>query len=102
MKLDRKAIETISVNKVKECIVVSPFLDQFITENDKEPSWDGHIYLYTDGIKNKEHFKGRIPVQIKGTVKEDFSKSIVSFSMSLNDLNCYLYDGGCILFVVYI
>ena len=101
MGLDKKAIETIAVNSVRDRIVLSEFLDQFISDNDKEPSWDGHVYLYSDGIKDKKHFKGRIPVQVKGTVKEDFSKYIVSYSMTLADLKCYLHDGGCILFVVF-
>lgn len=38
MMLDNRAIETLSVNAVKNSIVTSEFLDQFIADNDKEPS----------------------------------------------------------------
>lgn len=102
MKLDKKAIETISVNAVRDSIVTSEFLDQFIADNDKEPSWDGAVYIYGDKSKKKSSLKGRMPVQVKGTECDDFSKSEISFQMSKDDLRNYLYDGGCILFVVYI
>ena len=39
--MDSKAIETISVNAVRNSVVMSELLDQFIQDNDKEPSWDG-------------------------------------------------------------
>lgn len=38
--MDKKAIETLAVNAVRSSIVTSNFLDQFIQDNDKEPSWD--------------------------------------------------------------
>lgn len=102
MSLDNKAIETLSVNAVKNSIVTSEFLDQFFAENDKEPSWDGSVYIYGDKSKKKSSLKGRMPVQIKGTECDDHSKDVISFSMSTVDLKNYLYDGGCVLFVVYI
>lgn len=102
MALDSKAIETLSVNAVKNSIVTSNFLDQFIAENDKEPSWDGAIYIYGDKSKKKSSLKGRMPVQIKGKECNDHSKKEISYSMSTTDLRNYLYDGGCVLFVVYI
>ena len=102
MALDKKAIEILAVNAVKNSIVTSEYLDQFIAENDKEPSWDGFIYIYGDKSKKKSNLKGRMPVQVKGTECEDYTKSKISFSISTVDLRNYLYDGGCILFVVYI
>lgn len=102
MSLDNKAIETLSVNAVKNSIVTSEFLDQFIADNDKEPSWDGFVYIYGDKSKKKSSFKGRMAVQVKGTECDEHSKEIISFSMTTIDLRNYLYDGGCILFVVYI
>lgn len=102
MSLDNKAIETLSINAVKNSIVTSEFLDQFIVENDKEPSWDGFVNIYGDKSKKKSNLKGRMPVQVKGTECDDHSKENISYSMSTVDLRNYLYDGGCILFVVYI
>ena len=100
--MDRKAIETLSVNAVRDSIVVSDYLDQFISDNDKEPSWDGFVYIYTDKSKKKDKLKGRLPVQIKGTENKDFSKDEISFPVSTIDLNNYLYDGGVVFFVVYV
>lgn len=101
MSLDKKAIETISINAVRNSIVISPFLDQFIADNDKEPSWDGNVYIYEDISKKKSKLKGRLPVQVKGKVCADFSADEISYSMDVSDLRNYLYDGGVVLFVVY-
>lgn len=100
--LDKKAIETLSVNAVKNSIVASDFLDQFITENDKEPSWDGFVYIYGNKSKKKSNLKGRMPVQVKGKECNNHSKTEITYSMSTVDLKNYLYDGGSVLFVVYI
>ena len=102
MKLDRKAIETLSVNAVKNSIVTSDYLDQFIAENDKEPSWDGFVYVYSEKSKKKDKLKGRVAVQVKGHQESDFSKAEISYSMDIADLKNYLYDGGAMLFVVYV
>ena len=100
MPLNSKSIETLSVNAVKNSIVTSEFLDQFIADNDKEPSWDGFVYIYGDKSKKKSTLKGRMPVQVKGKECDDHSKETISFSMTTVDLKYYLYDGGCVLFVV--
>ena len=100
--LDSKIIETLSVNAVKDSIVMCEYLDQFIAENDKEPSWDGFVYIYNANTKNKSDLKGRMPVQIKGRLCDDHTKTQISYSMSVADLRNYLWDGGCVLFVVYI
>lgn len=100
--MDNKTIETLSVNAVRDSIVVSGFLDPFIADNDKEPSWDGVVYIYKDKDKNKKNLKGRLPVQVKGTKNDDFSKEEISFPISVIDLKNYLYDGGVVFFVVYI
>lgn len=102
MPLDNNSIETLSVNAVKNSIVMSELLAQFIADNDKEPSWDGFVYIYGDKSKAKSKLKGRMPVQVKGTECDDHSKDTISFKMPTVDLRNYLYDGGCILFVVYI
>lgn len=102
MSLDSKKIEILAVNAVKDSIVTTDFLDPYIAENDKEPSWDGFVYIYDDVRKTKDTLKGRMPVQVKGKECDDHSNKEISFSMSKADLVNYLNDGGCILFVVYI
>lgn len=51
--LDKKAIETISVSTVRNSIVASEFLDQFIADNDIYPSWDGFVYIYGNKFKRR-------------------------------------------------
>ena len=100
--MDRKAIETLAVNAVRDSIVVSGFLDQFIPDNDKEPSWDGSVYIYNDSSKTKDKLRGRLPVQVKGTINNKHSQKEIKYTVSTVDLNNYLYDGGIVFFVVYI
>lgn len=100
--MDKKAVETLAVNAVRDNIVVSKYLDQFIADNDKEPSWDGNIYIYNGSSKKKSDLRGRLPVQVKGTENSDHSNDQISFSVSTVDLKNYLNDGGVMYFVVYI
>lgn len=102
MALDKKAIETLSVNAVRDSIVMSDFLDQFIPDNDKEPFWDGGVYIYKSKQHTKENFKGRMPVQVKGKVCDDHSQDEISYQINTTDLRAYLTDGGAVYFVVYI
>lgn len=100
--MNTKAIETLSVNAVEDSIAMSDFLEPFIADNDKEPSWDGDVYIYECNIHKKENLKGRLSVQVKGKECIDFSQEEISYPLSTVDLKNYLYDGGSILFVVYI
>lgn len=102
MSLSTKQIETFSVNAIRDSLSLTDFLDPFIADNDKEPSWDGNVYIYESKVHKKDNLKGRIPVQIKGKECDDLSKDTITFSMATSDLRNYLYDGGAILFVVYI
>lgn len=99
--MDTMAIEQYAVDAVRDCINYSDHLSPFVSDNDKEPSWNGHIYIY-GGKKSKEHLKGRMPVQVKGTEQADLTKTEITFRMEMADLLNYLHDGGCLLLVVYI
>ena len=70
--IDTKAIEEKALNYFKNFIEDSNVISQYLDENDKEPCWDGHLYLYADGKKDKDHQKGRVPVQIKGSEVDRF------------------------------
>ena len=102
MSLNNKTIETLSVSAVKNSIITSELLEPFISDNDKESSWDGNVYIYKDKSKKKESLQGRMPVQVKGKESNVLSESEISYSMKIVDLRNYLNDGGCVLFVVYI
>lgn len=100
--MGNKRIETLAVNAVKDKIVMSDYLEQYIDDNDKEPSWDGEIYLYYDKNNTKDKLKGRVAVQIKGLTKKNLSEKEIKYSVLISDLKNYLNDGGVIFFVVYI
>lgn len=102
MALSKKAIETLSVNAVRDSITTTELLDQFIPDNDKEPFWDNAVYIYYDKSHKKETFKGRVPVQVKGKESSDFSKDEITYTVKTTDLKAYLSDGGMIYFVVYV
>lgn len=100
--MDAKTIETLSVSAVRDSIVITGLLDQQISDNDKEPSWDGFVYIYKSPKRSKEDYKGRVAVQVKGKQFEDLTQENISYPVNVNDLNNYLHDGGAIFFVVYI
>jgi len=97
--MDNRQIETLAINAVKDSIVCTDILDQFISENDKEPSWDGFIYVYKNSTKTKRNLDGRVAVQVKGIGNNNFSNKI-TFPIEVVDLNIYLNNGGVIYFVV--
>ena len=92
--------EIIATSYLKEAIATTDRLSPFINEGDKEPSWDGNIYLYSNARKKKAGVK-KIPVQVKGAIKDSHPEKI-TYRMGLDDIDNYLRDGGIILFVVYI
>lgn len=100
--MNSKAIEELATNAVKKSIITTDLLDQFISENDKEPTWDGYVYIYDDKKKKKSDLRGRVAVQIKGKQKNEMSTDEISFPVSTIDMKNFLYDGGAIYFVVYI
>jgi len=44
--MDTMAVEQYAVDAVRDCINFSDHLSPFVSDDDKEPSWDGHIYIY--------------------------------------------------------
>lgn len=100
--MNSNAIEGLAVAKLKSTILLNDYLDPMINEGDKEPSWDGKIYLYNKKGKKKRDIKGRINIQVKGEVGKNSSKKEIKYPVSVIDLKNYLTDGGVIYFVVYI
>ena len=89
---DTKEIEEKALNYLKTFIEDSKVISQYINENDKEPCWDGHLYLYSEGGRNKEHLMGRVPVQIKGTEVTRFVSKKWKFKLEKVDLKAYLTE----------
>ena len=91
-KIDTKAIEEKALNHLKLFIEDSMSISQFLTDNDKEPCWDGHLYLYSDRTRDKKHLLGRVPVQVKGTEVESFETKNWKFKLEKEDINVYLHE----------
>lgn len=100
--MDKKSIETLAISAVRDSIAMTGVLDQYIHDNDKEPSWDGHIYIYSGKNKKNNNMTGRVSVQVKGKVKGNLEKDEIKESVRVSDLKHYLNDGGVVYFVVYI
>lgn len=93
-------IELLAVNAVEDFFAKIERINPMIPLADKEPSWDGFLYLYSDDSMKKETMIGRIPVQLKGKTGE-FVESL-SYPINTSDLRNYMREGGCIYFVVLI
>ena len=93
-------IELLAVNAVEDFFAKIERINPMIPLADKEPSWDGFLYLYSDDSMKKETMIGRIPVQVKGKTGE-FVESL-SYPINTSDLRNYMREGGCIYFVVLI
>ena len=96
MALNSRQIEQIAVTKVTQTIVRSNVLSPYIADNDKEPSWDGFIYLRA-GSEGRQ----RVAVQVKGKTTKKLSTK-PTYPIDVTNLNNYLRDGGILYFVDFI
>lgn len=95
-------IENLGTSAVIDAIARTDLLSPFVNSGDKEPSWDGHIYAFSDKSKSKKCSIGRAPVQVKGIQRKRFSKEKFRFRVEIADLQSYRREGGTIYFVVQI
>ena len=95
-------IEMMGIIKLKDCLIRSKYLIPHINENDKTPSWDGFIFLYSNGSKNKKKsdLVARIPVQVKGKTNSDIFCEYIEQNVVRADLKNYIKEGGILYFVI--
>lgn len=95
-------IEKMSIIKLKQVIAFHPLLDDYINDNDKEPSWDGHIYTYTHRDLKVEDIEYKVPVQVKGKNDETLiKKQMITYPVEYKHLrNYYKNDGVCYFVIV--
>ncbi len=93
----------IAISAIERAIAKTEYLTPYISSNDKEPSWDGAIYVYHHAGKNhsKDDLAGRVPVQVKGHETDTPENDEISFPVEVVDMQNYLKDCGTIFFVVY-
>jgi len=95
-------LEKIATNAVETSIVKTDRLTSFISRGDKEPCWDGNIYIHESKKHNKRNIK-KVSTQVKGkAVTRDQVSDTIRYRISRDDLNAYMMNGGTMFFVVYI
>lgn len=100
MSKSSKQIEEDAIDYLKMALKKSKHINREISEGDKEPIWDGHIYFYKDIERRNIDFLERIPVQVKGC--DDYYNENVGYPISRINLEHYLTEGGVLYFVVYL
>lgn len=95
-----KQIEEDAIDYLKMALKKSKLINREISEGDREPIWDGHIYFYKNIKKQNIDLVERIPVQVKG--KDEYYEENVGYSIKRNNLEHYLTEGGILYFVVYL
>ena len=95
-------IEKLATSAVVTELSKTDYLSSFINSGDKEPCWDGHIYIHQDKSKSKKNIK-KVATQIKGkAVHPRAVKRTISYPVSFDYLNSYMMNGGVFFFVVYL
>lgn len=100
--MNKRDIEQFAVSAVKDSITSCDYLDSYLSDNDKTPSWDGEIFIYSNPNRTNENFVGSVKCQIKGKVQADLSKGVISYPVKVVDLKNFQRIGSTIFFVVYI
>lgn len=102
--LDPSMIEGLSVTKLANILWHSEFIVPEISQNDKTPSWDGQLFLYSTKEKKKANLYGKCNIQVKGkkVAKKDIRNSAITFLADIADLKNYRSDGGVLYFVGYV
>ncbi len=90
---DSKHIEDKAVNEVIRYFEDSKIVATYIANNDKEPFFDGHLYLYANGKRDNNHYTGRVAAQVKGKNLGEFKDGVFSYPIEMTDLKAYLHEG---------
>lgn len=100
--MDNTVIEHLACNEVNRMILQEPFkLVSEIKVNDKSPSYDGEILVYSSSKLNKGNLQGAVKVQVKGTtVNKKIKKRKISHTVCKEDLEVYKRFGEGILYFV--
>ena len=95
-------LEKLATSAIEKEIAKTDLLSSFINSGDKEPCWDGHIYIHEDKKKTKKNIK-KVAAQVKGkAVRTRDAKRTISYPISCDDLRAYMMNGGTVFFVVYL
>lgn len=91
--VDTDKIEAKGISAVDVFFEDSSVVTAYLKKHDKEPIWDGALYLYSEGIKDNAHYTGRIAVQIKGKQQKTFRTKGFTYRIGMEELKAYLKEG---------
>ncbi len=95
----RDRIEKLAITSLEKVLLKSKYVIPQISENDKTPSFDGELLVYSTEDHTKDQMEGLIPVQVKGVTVETFMGKC-AYPFAWADLENYYKDKGCLFFVV--
>ena len=95
----RDRIEKLAITSLEKVLLKSKYVIPQISENDKTPSFDGELLVYSTEDHTKDQMEGVIPVQVKGVTVETFMGKC-AYPFAWADLENYYKDKGCLFFVV--
>ena len=99
MPRNSSKIEKLAINRVTALFLSCDKIQPWLPQGDKEPLWDGFLYLYSSSEWTNRDMKGRVACQVKGRDSNSDSE-MDSYSVDVCDLENYLRDGGVLFFVV--
>lgn len=95
-KIERRAVEEIEYLANKLDVPLKPN----IQVGDKTVSFDGDIEVFKDLSESVEALIGKVPVQVKGTLVEEFNSKTLKYPIQMRHLKNYLNSQGVLYFVV--
>ncbi len=94
-------IEKGAILALKRVIYLHGKMSELLNEDDKEPSWDGNIYIYSNEDLKSENIIYKIPTQVKGKNDESLlNRKRITYPVEYKDLRNYFNDGGVCYFVI--
>lgn len=99
IKKPTRKIENKGVNCIEDYFWDCDLIDTYINTDDREPLWDGNLYLHSSVEQKSTQIYGKIPTQVKSSCKKT-AKSTISYSVQKKALESYKRDGGIVYFYV--
>lgn len=96
-------IEKGAILALKRMICLHGKMNELLNEDDKEPSWDGDIIIYSNEDLKVENIIYKIPTQVKGKNDESLlNRNRITYPVKYKHLRNYFNNGGVCYFVIVI
>lgn len=92
--------ETMSINQLKKMCAQTNRIDtDDVKSGDKAPIWDGNLVIFDNDKRKKNGNEYKVPIQVKGRLKENYFKNQDTYALEMVDLKAYKNNGGCLFFL---